>query len=96
MITPEATIVHYGGASEKVREDKLVRLLKAKAMLIRRHWPAWQAGYGVLMLKLWSLSRGLAARVLAFNKKYRDSGAAWWGAWRRRAEWAQGGAACST
>jgi GT2 family glycosyltransferase len=96
MVTPDATIVHYGGASEKVREDKLVRLLRAKAMLIRRHWPAWQVGYGVLMLELWSFSRGLGARVLSFNKKYRESGAAWRGAWRRRAEWAQGGAPCTT
>lgn len=98
VVTPEATIVHYGGASEKVREDKLVRLLKAKALLIRRHWPAWQAGYGVLMLECWSWSRGAAARVLAFSKKHRDAGAAWRGAWRRRAEWAgaRGAAPCST
>jgi GT2 family glycosyltransferase len=96
MITPTATIVHYGGASEKVREDKLVRLLKAKALLIRRHWPAWQVGYGVLMLECWAWSRGLAAKVLV-NKRHKESGAAWWGAWRRRAEWApQGGIPCST
>ncbi len=30
-ITPEATIIHYRGASEKVRSDKMVRLLRSKS-----------------------------------------------------------------
>ena len=37
-ITPEAVIIHYGGASETVRTDKLVRLLRAKAELVKRHF----------------------------------------------------------
>src|SRR5690606_35725860 len=47
MVTPEATIVHYGGASERVRADKMVRLLQAKALLIRRHWGPVAARSGV-------------------------------------------------
>jgi hypothetical protein len=34
-VTSESTIVHYGGASERVRTDKMVRLLRAKNLLIR-------------------------------------------------------------
>ena len=41
-VTPKATILHYGGASEKVRADKMVRLLAGKASLIGRHFPRWQ------------------------------------------------------
>ncbi|MFO8127101.1 glycosyltransferase family 2 protein, partial [Yoonia sp.] len=37
-ITSEAVIIHHGGASEKVRADKLVRLLRAKAELVKRHF----------------------------------------------------------
>jgi len=38
VVTPKASIVHYGGASEKVVADKMVRMLGAKVTLIRKHW----------------------------------------------------------
>jgi GT2 family glycosyltransferase len=91
-MTPNATIIHYGGASERVREDKLVRLLTAKALLVRKHWPGWLAGYGVAMLKCWSWSRGFGARLVDRRGNRRESCAAWRAAWRRRAEWAPGSA----
>ena len=33
MICPDARLIHYGGASEKVRADKMVRLFNAKRQL---------------------------------------------------------------
>ncbi len=36
VITPEATIVHYGGGSATTRTDPMVRLLRAKIALARR------------------------------------------------------------
>jgi GT2 family glycosyltransferase len=36
VITPEATIVHYGGGSATTRSDPMVRLLRAKIALARR------------------------------------------------------------
>jgi len=38
IVTSSATIIHYGGASEKVPTDTLVKLLKAKMLLVRRHF----------------------------------------------------------
>ena len=38
-ITPEAEIIHYNGASQKVKTDKMVQLLRAKRKLIGRHFP---------------------------------------------------------
>jgi len=86
--TPDATIVHYGGASERVRAEKLVRLLRAKCQLIRRHWSPAGAWLGVRMLALWCRTHALVWGVV---KKFRTSGADthafWLEGWRRRSEW---------
>lgn len=83
-VTPEATIVHYGGASETVRAEKMVRLLRAKAELIRRHLPAWQQPIARRAFRLWPLTRHLAARL-----RRRPAGD-WGEIWARRAEWQDG------
>lgn len=89
IVTPDATIVHYGGASERVRADKMVRLLKAKTLLIRRHWPRWQVPLGVWLLSMWPLSRKVAWSVLSLLKRPNAAEAAesWSTIWRRRSEW---------
>ena len=84
-ITPEARIIHYGGASDTVRADKMVRLLRAKAELIRRHFPTWQRGTGLALHAAWPLSR-----LIATSAARRPSAAIWREIWARRAEW-QGG-----
>ena len=45
-MTPEATIVHYAGASSRLRSDKAILILKARVTLARRHLPAWQQPLG--------------------------------------------------
>lgn len=82
-MTPAATIVHYGGASEKVVEDKMVRLLRAKSELIKRYFPGWRGGLARGMFRAWPASRSFAAGLLG-----RDS--SWRGVWARRAEWQNG------
>jgi N-acetylglucosaminyl-diphospho-decaprenol L-rhamnosyltransferase len=88
-ITTAATIIHLGGASEKVRSDKLVRLIKAKTLLIRRHWSAPAARVGVAMLTFWPLSRAMVWSLLAPLKgdAGRESAQVWSGVWMRRREW---------
>lgn len=88
-ITMDATIVHLGGASERVRADKLVRLLKAKVLLIRRHWSPAAAKFGVGMLTMWPLTRALAWGLLAGFKgaSGRESAQVWSSVWQRRREW---------
>ncbi len=93
MVTPAATIVHYGGASERARADKMVRLLAAKASLIERHFaPAWRSA-GLLLHAAWPLSRfltfALAAR-LSGHSAHAEAAATWGRIWRRRAEWRHG------
>jgi GT2 family glycosyltransferase len=85
-VTPTATIVHHGGASERVRADKVVRVLCAKAELIERHLPTWQRGAARLLFRAWPLSRRLAARL----KLGGETATVWHEVWARRAEWEQG------
>ena len=92
LITPEARIVHYGGASEKVRADKMVKLLTAKAQLFRRHWPAASVPFGTQMLALWALTRMAALGLLRLVQPRRqESFEAWREIWRRRKEFLRGG-----
>jgi GT2 family glycosyltransferase len=89
MITPDATIIHYGGQSEPVRADKMVRLLQAKVRLMRVHWDRKSAIAGVCLLAAWPLTRFIAWRVLALCGR-RDASAraeSWKSIWCRRRQW---------
>ncbi len=92
-ITPEATIVHYGGASEAVRADKMVRLMKAKVELIKRHFSPSTRHLGRWLFGLWPLSRAMAfgvAGTLSGKPNWREKAATWGEIWRRRKEWKGG------
>ncbi|MGB3246952.1 MAG: glycosyltransferase, partial [Sulfitobacter sp.] len=92
-ITPEAEIIHYGGASETVRADKVVRLITAKTTLVRHYFPAWQKPLGLMLLRLWPWSRMQAARFRAKatgKKQHREAAENWSEVWMRRSEWRSG------
>lgn len=65
MVSSEASIIHYGGASEKNRPDKLIRLSKAKMLLIDKHFPFQTKRMGLWLFSLWPVSRALAHKILA-------------------------------
>lgn len=85
---PDARLVHLGGASEKVRADKMVRLFRARAQLYAKHWSPAAAWFGIVMLDLWALSRRVALALLAPLQPGRRAGLATWKEiLSRRAEW---------
>ena len=89
-ITPRATIVHHAGASETVRADKMVRLLRAKRALIRRHFPVWQQPLALALFAAWPLSRWRATGMLARltgKTGLRERSRIWGEIWTRRREW---------
>jgi GT2 family glycosyltransferase len=93
MVTPEATIVHYGGASERVRGEKIAKVFLAKAKLLRRHWPGWAVWYGSLMLRARVLLRAGLYEASARARRHaghREQADAWWTVWRLRGQWADG------
>ena len=95
-ITPDATIIHYGGASERTRSGKMIRLLAAKTSLISRHWPEPLATVGRALLAAWPLSRAIATTLagsLPGRSATRETAQVWREIWARRAEWRHGYAA---
>jgi len=92
-VTPEATIVHFGGASEATREGKTVKLLAAKATLIDRHFSGGTRALGRALNASWPLTRWLALALSSLLM--RDSATAeraeiWRRVWHRRDEWRRG------
>jgi GT2 family glycosyltransferase len=92
LVTPRAEIVHLGGASERVRSDKMVSLFRARARLYRKHWSPARARFGVAMLDLWAFTRMSAlALVGSVRPGARASRRAWREVWSRRSEWKHDG-----
>jgi GT2 family glycosyltransferase len=93
MITPDATIVHYVGASEQVRGSKIIMLLKAKLLLIRDHFPGWQKAPATWMFRVWPLSRYWASSLLARlrgTSAGHERAQSWKDVWAKRGEWWHG------
>lgn len=89
-ITPEATIVHHGGASDRVRTEKMIKLLAAKASLIERHWPLPLRTPGQYMLMMWPLSRYIALTLAGRATGRSDtlqSADQWREIWAARLRW---------
>jgi GT2 family glycosyltransferase len=89
VITPDATIVHFGGASDRIRTEKLVNLLSGKRKLIERHWPRRWHGLGRTLLRARVFNRRFAARLMG-SIGAQDRAArfeTWDEVWRRRADW---------
>lgn len=87
LLCPEAQIIHYGGRSERVRADKMVRLFRAKVQLFEKHWPPHMIGFGIRMLQLWALTRTIATRLaMLVGRDCRASHKAWREIFHRRSE----------
>jgi len=89
VVTSMATIVHYGGASEPIKSDKLVRLLKAKQLLIQKHFPGRQKYIAGCLLALWPVSRLIAHCLLNVlgRQTSKDSFGVWRNVLKRRGDW---------
>ena len=98
MITPIATITHYGGASEAARAGKMVRLLAAKVSLVDRHWQPHLAPAGRMLLAAWPLTRLVATSIRAAivpSSANSETADAWRQIWQHRKEWQYGYATTS-
>jgi len=92
-LTPDACIIHYGGASEQSKAGKLVKLLAAKMTLIRRHFYPLAKPLGVLLLIMWPLSRLIAFSLLSLLvpvASFKASRHIWREVWRARQAWIAG------
>lgn len=92
-VTSRATIVHHGGASERTRTGKVVKLLAAKTTLVRRHWHPLLAPLGVALIAAWPRSRALALSLtarLTGNETHRAAAATWAEIAAETSQWSAG------
>ncbi len=89
MVTPDAAVVHYGGASEPMLVRKETRLLAAKVTLIKRHWRQPEQVLGLVLLRLLPYSRAIAFSALAAlgNLKLSKSAELWKTIIARKQDW---------
>jgi N-acetylglucosaminyl-diphospho-decaprenol L-rhamnosyltransferase len=93
LATPNATIIHYGGASEAARSGKMIKLLTGKATFIRKHWNAAASELGIFLLKAGALVRLLGFSTFGFFKrdeKYTKLASEWRDIWKARKIWSSG------
>ena len=92
-MTPEATIVHFHGASSSRRADREIMTLTAKATLVRRHLPAWQRRPALLLLSVWPWTRMVSGQALARltgRQELAEAAVRWGDVWRARTRWLSG------
>lgn len=92
MITPDATIIHYAGASEPQLARKEARMLAAKITLIKRYWPEPKRTLGRFLLRALPYSRAYVFSALASLGRagLRQKAALWKSVVERRRDWILG------
>ena len=87
-LVPAARIIHYGGASEPRRADKMVRLFTAKVQLCRAHYGRFHARACVAMFGFWALARiAMFTLALPFSRGAAARKREWQEIWRQRGTW---------
>ena len=93
LFTPDATIIHYGGASERLRSARAIARMTGQVHYLRKHWSRPKAALAIGLLKLHVFSRMLAYKLLgslARNQKYRSAAEEWRAIWAVRSSWSAG------
>jgi hypothetical protein len=91
LMTPEATIIHYGGRSTKQFAKRIIYVIGGRMGLIKRHFnPIWRPlGIGMTVFWVWwrAALYGLAGR---FSARHADQAGEWQSAWKQRHLWING------
>ena len=93
IMTPDATIIHHGGASEKVRWQTLVKVHRGEITIINYHWSRPMAVLGRGMFYFNALFRNVAfnlAAKLTSKPAFVESAREWSLLWKARREWLKG------
>jgi GT2 family glycosyltransferase len=91
-VCSEAKIIHYGGASEAIFEDKVVRLMRGNMRFLILHFGSLRLTVARVLLAFWPISRSIVNTLLGClgiqEAKLRAQ--VWTAVWRRRCEWSNG------
>lgn len=90
-ITPAAQIVHLGGASEVSQTEKLIKVMRGRVTLMRKHWSPGRIAAGLWLYRIWALLRLIGSRFFAGPRDAPgESAEKWRTIWQRRGEWLAG------
>ena len=89
IITPDAEIIHYGGASEPVQVDKMVRYHDSQVRLYRRHTSGLVFSFVFLTIQAGILIRSVSFSIRNGIRR-RPISNDWSRLWQRRSEWVGG------
>lgn len=93
MITPDATIVHYGHSSEPHAVEQRIKVFAGRLSLMQRHQSALSIPLGRMLYNTMVLSRialFATAALLTGHPKMRLTAQAWRQTWQARARWING------
>lgn len=90
MITPDAQIMHLVGASTKLRSQKQIKLMRAKASLIEDHWRSSLVPLGKGLMWFWIANRRLASAAKSRLSGKPELAEEWTKIWDSRKEWLKG------
>ena len=90
-ITPDATIVHFGGASATARANKVIYVLGSRIGVVQRHFRGGWKVYGRLVTLYGAGWRALMYRLASLVKpRLKPIAAEWQKVWRHRDLWKDG------
>lgn len=91
-ITPNATIIHYGGGSTTNSSQKICRGSAAQIQLAQDHFPKGWKRFGRWMIQLGIFNREIAFRILAAfrPKRFGPKAEVFRSVWLKRRAWAAG------
>ena len=85
---PDARVLHIGGASERSKPHKTIKLFLGKRIYFEKHYSSFGSRYASAVLDLHVLTRLLALGVLQwFSDSFVDVHSHWRTVWRERNSW---------
>lgn len=90
--TPNATIIHYGGAAYPDKAEHYIETLTSRVTLMQRHWSAFTYYIGIMLLYILPLTQCLACSIVSLRGRpeYRQRARLWGQVWRKRHDWISG------
>jgi len=91
IVTPDARIIHHGGASEVNRSDRTVKLLKSKVELVNRHSSSWEKPLHRALILFYVFNKTMTLRLLSFiSSKNKTQATEWNNILMDRKAWLKG------
>lgn len=91
IITPDAKIIHHGGASESSPSDRTVKLLKSKIELVNRHSSSWEKPLHRFLLLLYVINKTMTLRLSSIiNTEKKSQAKEWSDVLLNRRSWLKG------